>query len=463
MRTPTPITMSLSFDLGGLNRDRYWLTQAQIPSSLLVDPAPELSDWLRQASKNHRSAEDLVTVDLEIAQGHIRHILPPGSAPSDAVQMNLQLGQVWPCFVDSHTHLDKGHIWPRTPNPDGTFDSALEAVMTDAEQYNSFDDVYPRFEFGLKCSYAHGTQAIRTHIDAFGQQGEIGFEVFRQLREAWRDRLTLQAVCLVSLDYFMGPEGEKLADLVAESGGILGGVGYENPQLEQQIERVFELAGDRSLDLDFHVDESGNPADQMLPKVAQAAVQQDFSGKVTCDHCCSLAVQDDATRNDSIALVKAANIAVISLPLCNLYLQDRQPSNQPRRTPRWRGITAVHELDAAGVPVAFASDNCRDPFYGFGDHDMLEVWRESVRIGHLDRPYQAWPQSVTRTPADLMRLPKVGRISVGLPANLVLFRGRGFSELLSRSQHDRIVLRQGKPIDTTLPNYEELDDLLRVM
>ena len=50
----------------------------------------------------------------------------------------------------------------------------------------------------------------------------------------------------------------------------------------------------------------------------------------------------------------------------------------------------------------------------------------------------------------------------GLPADLILFQGRGFSELLSRSQHDRIVLRRGKPIDQTLPDYRELDELLRV-
>jgi cytosine deaminase len=59
-----------------------------------------------------------------------------------------------------------------------------------------------------------------------------------------------------------------------------------------------------------------------------------------------------------------------------------------------------------------------------------------------------------------MGLQNVGRIGVGLPADFVLFKGRNFSELLSRPQHDRIVLRKGKPIDTTLPDYAELDDLV---
>ena len=144
--------------------------------------------------------------------------------------------------------------------------------------------------------------------------------------------------------------------------------------------------------------------------------------------------------------------------MCNLFLQDRQSG----RTPRWRGVTLLHELKAAGIPVAVASDNCRDPFYGFGDHDVLEVFNMAVRIAHLDMPYGDWPCAVTKTPADLMGLPNLGRIAVGLPADLILFKARNFSELLSRSQRDRTVVRHGIEIDTTLPDYRELDDLLGI-
>jgi cytosine deaminase len=34
------------------------------------------------------------------------------------------------------------------------------------------------------------------------------------------------------------------------------------------------------------------------------------------------------------------------------------------------------------------------------------------------------------------------------------------SEMLSRSQADRVVLRDGNPIDTSLPDYRELDQLV---
>jgi cytosine/creatinine deaminase len=135
-----------------------------------------------------------------------------------------------------------------------------------------------------------------------------------------------------------------------------------------------------------------------------------------------------------------AGIAVVSLPMCNLYLQDRAPG----RTPRRRGVTLLQELAARGVCVALASDNCRDPFFAYGDHDLIEVLREAVRIAQLDRPVGAWPAAVTRTPADVMRLAGAGRIRVGAAADLVLFKARHYGELLSRPQADRIVLRAGR-------------------
>ena len=300
-------------------------------------------------------------------------------------------------------------------------------------------------EFGLKCSYAHGTKAIRTHLDSFDRQADISLDVFQTLRSQWADKITLQAVSLVSLDYYQTDAGVALADKIARIDGILGGVAYINPALDSQLDTVFELAIDRNLDLDFHADENGDPNSICLQKIAEKAIKYKFTGKILCGHCCSLGVQSQEVVKQTINLVKEANIGIVSLPMCNLYLQDRQAHT----TPYWRGVTKVKELKQHNIPVAFASDNARDPFYGFGDHDVLEVFTQAVRIAHLDTPYESWINSVTKTPADLMGLSTAGRIEVGLPADLIIFKARYFSELLSRPQSDRTVLRGGKEIDTT--------------
>ena len=406
------------------------------------------------------SPDGLVVVDLTLRDGRIGDVAAAGGptvdGPGPAAHVDLGRGQVWPCLIDAHTHLDKGHTWERAPNPDGTFGGAIRTVMDDRAAHWSAEDVRRRMDFGLRCSFAHGTRAIRTHLDSAGPQAAISWPVFEVLRKEWAGRIELQAVSLVPLQVFGGPEGEALAARIAAANGVVGAVGYVSPEIDTLLDRMLALASAYGLDVDLHCDESGDVGARALAHLARAVRRRRFAGRVVCGHCCSLAVQAPEVVAETLDLVVEAGISVISLPMCNLYLQDRVPG----RTPRWRGVTLLHELAARRVRVAVASDNCRDAFHGYGDHDMLEVFREAARIAHLDRPFGDWPRAVTATPAELMGLADAGRIGPGLRADLVLFEGRAWSELLSRPQGNRVVLRNGRAIERRLPDYRELDDLV---
>jgi cytosine deaminase len=136
-----------------------------------------------------------------------------------------------------------------------------------------------------------------------------------------------------------------------------------------------------------------------------------------------------------------------------MYLLDRVPG----RTPRWRGVTLAHEIRAAGIPIALAGDNCRDYWFPYGDHDMVDIFRQGVRIFQLDHPISETPAMVGPIPASIIGLPQVGSIGVGLDASLILFRARNLNEILTRPQSNRIVLNRGRRIVESLPDYEELD------
>ncbi len=410
------------------------LTRATIPGCLLADGSAELE------------RRDVLISGGKIAT--VAHALPP-TAPV----VDLDGGMVFPGFVDLHTHLDKGHTWPRAANLTGTHLSAVQAVMADRQANWSAEDVATRMDFSLRAAYAHGTVAIRTHIDSLGSQLDISWPVFRQKRAEWAGRVDLQAVALVQLDAYSTDFVERMADVVAESGGLIGGSGALQPDAPALIKRVFDLAVDRNLDVDLHVDECGDPAARTLALIAQETIKRGWQGRVTAGHCCSLAVQEPGYAREVIAKVADAGMNVVSLPMVNLYLQGRKQG-----TPTWRGITLVHELRDAGVRVVIASDNTRDPFYGFGDLDLAEVFREAVRIGHLDIPVGDWAAAVTRIPARIMGM-NAGVVKAGDAANLVLFSARDYSELLSRPQSDRRVVRDGRVIDAKLPSYRELDHL----
>lgn len=401
--------------------------------------------------------EGLIKADIVIAGGTVSALLPPGSAPAEFARSDLKDGMVWPCFVDMHTHLDKGHIWPRQPNPDGTFPGALDAVRADREAHWSAADVRKRMEFSLRSAYAHGASLIRTHLDSLAPQHRISFEVFAEMREIWKDKITLQAVALFPMDSIV--DEAYFADLVSvvrQKGGLMGGVTKMSPDLDSQLDKLLCTAAHNGLDVDLHVDETDDAGAETLKAIAEAVLRNRFEGKVTAGHCCSLARQDEDTALRTVELVAEAGISIVSLPMCNMYLQDRYDS----RTPRWRGVTLFKELAAANVPTAVASDNTRDPFYAYGDLDPVEVFREAVRILHLDHPLDTAARVVTTSPADILGCPDKGRIAAGAPADLVLFSARRWSEFLSRPQSDRVVLRRGKVIDRSLPDYRELDSVV---
>jgi cytosine deaminase len=314
--------------------------------------------------------------------------------------------------------------------------------------------------FGLKSAFAHGTGAIRTHLDSVGSQLGISWPVFAELRAEWAGRIALQATPLFGIDHAVNPDHMRavLAAVRQHGSGVLGAVTYMSPNLKAGLDILFRAAIDHGYDLDFHVDETNDPAALSLEVIADTALAMGFEGKILCGHCCSLALQMPQAEARLIDKVARAGLAVVSLPMCNMYLQDRQSD----RTPRWRGVTLLHELKAAGVPVMVSSDNTRDPFYAYGDLDMVEVLREATRILQLDHGATDWTSAVTTTPAGVTRLDALHASSLraGAAADMVLTRARSMTELLSRPQGDRTVLVAGRTIDTTLPDYAELDTIL---
>lgn len=403
-------------------------------------------------------ADGFALADIAVSNGVISSIAAhrQPNSPAGAVDVGGRI--VMPCFVDCHTHIDKGHIWPRKPNPDGTFMGALNATGADRAARWSADDVARRMEFSLRSAYAYGTKALRTHLDSVAPQEEISWPVFETIREKWRGRIELQAACLLGIEGVRDRKWfERLAKRVAAANGVLGVVTYMLPDLEELLDQVFAQAIKHGLDLDFHADETDDISAISLKKIAEAALWNGFEGNILVGHCCSLARQPDLDVLDTLDKVAKARLAVVSLPMCNLYLQDRRGD---KTTPRWRGVTLLHEMNARGIPVAVASDNTRDPFYAYGDLDMLEVYRMATRILHFDHPVGDWPQAVTSTPAQVMRLDGFGTLAAGGAADFVVFKGRSWTELLSRPESDRIVVRDGRAIERQLPDYAELDDLM---
>ncbi|MCC8983491.1 cytosine deaminase [Bradyrhizobium sp. 10BB] len=431
-------------------KERLLLRNARTPASLLGAGAPGGAACDRDGA---------ALIDIVVDGQTVAAVVPAGHGEAECV-VDLADRHVWPLLVDAHTHLDKGHVIGRAPDSGGTHPGARDATTSDRIAHWRRDDLLHRMEFALNCADAHGVAAIRSHLDSHEGQAETTWAAFSETRERWAAHIALQAVALVPLDAYRGDYGRRLADLVAAHGGLLGGVtrasggahGKALEDIDALLDALFLLAKERDLDVDLHVDEAARA--DALPRVAAATIRHGWEGRVTCGHCCSLALNPDDEAARVIELVASAGISIITLPTVNMYLQDRADGV----TPRWRGVTPVKELRAAGVRVAVAGDNCRDPFYAYGDHDMLDTWRQAVRIAHLDHPFADAAAMAGAVPAAIMDV-QAGVIAAGRPADLMILEAWSLDQVIARPHSDRLVIRAGTASSARLPSYASLETI----
>lgn len=407
--------------------------------------------------------DGLVGADIWITKGRIEAVTAcdhtsgrPGDHPGDGrSEIALAKSMVWARPVDCHTHIDKGQVWGRTQNRDGSFYGALDASAHDGSVNFCADDMRARARFILDCAVAHGTSALRTHVDAARHKLDVAFGVLSELAQEYRDHLHLQLAPFTGIgedrDFL-----EHVAQLACSSNsGVLSAFVFRDPALEPFLENIFRLAIRHDLALDFHADETLDPDSHCLRAIAEAALRYRFEAPILVGHACALSVQSESECDRTLDLVHKAGIGIVALPLCNAYLQDRTNTTSPRR----RGIAPLHEIAALGIPVAIASDNVRDPFHAYGDMDMAELYRQATPMMHLDHPVAIWPATVSTTPAAMIGRTDLGRLTAGMPADMIIFPARNWSEFCARPATDGILLRGGQVCPTKPPAFARLDHL----
>ncbi|HZZ19731.1 MAG TPA: amidohydrolase family protein [Opitutaceae bacterium] len=369
---------------------------------------------------------------------------------------------VFPGLLEVHTHLDKCYTWDRAPGVHSDFWESLHILGADSVNWSE-EDVYRRAEFAVRTAWAHGTNAIRSHIDTGRKFGTGGHPAVDRLRSEWKGRIEIQTVSLVNFaEYFSGGEAAALEVTAKYKATAMGGFPQPNPDIHRQLDRLMAAARELGIGLDLHVDESGLAEAECLRATAEAVLRNQFPHPVACGHNCSLSVQSPERARETIALVKEAGMGIISLPLTNLHLQGRSRGPAPSpgafgepRTPQWRGLTLIHEFIEAGVPLACGGDNVRDAFIGWGDFDLVEVYVESVRLAHLDTRLDYSPAVVTTGPARIMSLPGYGMVAPGSPADMVVFPVKKLYSLLARPYSPRRLIRGEDFREVQLPDFAE--------
>jgi cytosine/creatinine deaminase len=379
--------------------------------------------------------DGLVPLELGYHQGRIT-TLRPVAAPPGSLPLALTP------LVEPHAHLDKCFTAEAFPNRSGTVAGALAQNRLEAEG-RSLELVLARGEQALERAWRHGLRALRSHVDSAGPGARPSWEALLQLRQRWAGRMELQLVALVPVAYWATGEGEELARWVVDQGGLLGGVlgppyGHGRGDHEA-LTALVALAERLGTAVDLHVDEADCQPARGVRSLLAVQRQLRSGVPLTCSHAASLALLGEKRQERLAEQLADAGVAVVALPLTNLWLLGRRAG----RTPLLRVQAPIRSLQRAGVTVALGGDNVQDPWYPGGDFDPIELLRLSPLTSHLWPAQRQGLSPLTTAPARLLGLAWDGLVREGAPADLVLLAAGSWSELLARSPQRR-VLRAGR-------------------
>jgi cytosine deaminase len=270
------------------------------------------------------------------------------------------------------------------------------------------------------------------------------------VKKAYEDIIDLQIVAFPQEGIIKDEGTEELLYKAMESGAThVGGMPhneYTHDESKRHIEILFEIAKKFDVDIDSHTDETDDPNSRTLQYLAARTIKENYHGRVTVDHICALSAYDDYYAARVIDLVSKAKINVITNPGTNMVLQGRLDTGAQRV-----GITRVKELLVAGVNVTCGQDCIHDPYYPFGNGDMLEV---SNLLGHAAKmtsqsEIQTLFDMITINAAHLMSIEN-HNFTIGAPANLVILHDiKTIQEAIRTTPPARTTIRNGKIISKT--------------
>ena len=360
--------------------------------------------------------------------------------PRDVIDLLGYL--VLPAMAEPHAHLDKALTAASVANPRGSLRGAIDAWLA-ARQDHSAASIAERAWTAATRYLAHGTTAIRTHVDVGEGIGLRAIEALIEVRARLAGIMDIEIVALTSVPV-TGRAGASnralLTDALGAGADLVGGA----PELDDDpvgaVDVLAAVAADAATGLDLHIDETTDATVFTLARLI-AVAEAGFDGQITASNAVSLGAQPPQRRRATARALASAGIGVVTLPQTNLFLQGRGLGPTAPR-----GLTAVRELLDAGAVLAAGGDNLQDPFNPMGRADPLETAALLVVAGHLTQA-EAFA-AVTSGARSVMRRPAVA-ITHGAPADLVAIRAADLGGAIAGGTQDRMVLRAGKVVART--------------
>jgi cytosine deaminase len=352
-----------------------------------------------------------------------------------------------PGFIEPHLHLEKAFVHRRLPARSGTLEEAIRVTgILKAKQERS--DVLERSRRVLDMAVRSGTVFVRAHPDVDPIQGLIGVETALELKDEYKDLLDVQIVAFPQ-EGLLKTAGviDLMEQAIAMGADVVGGCPYNELSWEdtcKHVDKVFDLALKHDLDIDMHADFADDTDDRRFAAaeyIARKTIDTNYRGRVALGHLTSLGALTSEQAKPVIDLLREADITIVTLPATDTYLGGRKDDARPRR-----GLAPVRALHAAGVNVAYSSNNIRNAFTPFGKADPLQIGNLLAHLIQFGTPEHQLEvlRMGTSNAARAVGLSDQYGLAVGKPADIVIFDTFAFGDVLLDIPPRSWVLKRGR-------------------
>ncbi|HEY2185814.1 MAG TPA: amidohydrolase family protein [Xanthobacteraceae bacterium] len=377
-------------------------------------------------------------VDIGVEGGRIVAIEPRIAA--DAKVYDAQGCLACPGLIETHIHLDKSRIIDRCAPQERNRLSPVTGVKP-LKKGMSIEDVRARAERTLQECIKHGTTRMRTQVEVDPGIGMRGFEGVQSLIADYKRAIDIE-VCVFPQEGLINYPGteELLVQGLKRGARVLGGAPRYDSDEAGQIRRIFELARDFDVDIDFHLD-VGPTADAMnIHLVRELTEQYKRGGRVVVGHMAKLSLlppEQVAALGRSLA---NTGIAVTVLPTTDLFLMGRDRDHAVVR-----GVADANLLCEHGVTCSLSSNNILNPATPYGDCSLIRMANLYANVLQLDRPNQLRDcfGMLTEMSARLLNLRDYG-FAPGRPADIVILNARSPEQAIAEIAQPLAAFKNGR-------------------
>jgi cytosine deaminase len=353
-------------------------------------------------------------VDVEVIEHTITKVQADIPAVVDALEIDMLGALLFPGFVETHIHLDKSCLLHKTLNRQSSLTDAISQV-SNAKRNFTFDDVYDRGKHTLERAILNGTNRIRTHVETDPRVQLVSFNAIKQLKRDYEWALELQ-ICVFPQEGLINDPGtdELLVEALASGADVLGGCPYTDSDPASHIQRLFQMASEFDVDLDFHLDFDLDASWNHIDEVIRKTHAHGWQGRVCVGHMSKLSMLPPKELDTIARALAKADIAVTVLPSTDLYLMGRDHTHAVPR-----GVAPIHKLKAHGVRCSISTNNFLNPFTPFGDASLIRManlYANVAQIGDQQSLYDCF-QMVSQDAAQILGLQST--IEVGQEATFV--------------------------------------------